>query len=102
MPKDRKRRLFVALDVLIVIERSSAHPVEYAIMLLVERDGAWHTVRTFDNAHSPEEHHEHRYVGAEKQEPIIAQGSVNDAMHGAEVKLLGGWGDIVRSWERTR
>jgi hypothetical protein len=36
------------------------------------------------------------------QEPIVTQGSVNDAMHGAEVKLLGGWGDIVRSWERTR
>ena len=42
MPKDRRRQLFVALDVLIVIERSSAHPVEYAIMLLVERDRAWH------------------------------------------------------------
>jgi len=41
-------------------------------------------------------------VGAEKQEPIVTQGSVNDAMHGAEVKLIGGWGDIVRSWERTR
>jgi hypothetical protein len=102
MSKDRIRQLFVALDVLIVIERSSVHPVEYAIMLLVERDGTWHTVRTFDNAHSPEEHHEHRYVGAEKQEPIVTRGSVNDAMHGAEVKLLGGWGDIVRSWERTR
>jgi hypothetical protein len=49
VPKDRTRQLFVALDVLIVIERSSAHPVEYA-----------------------------------------------------EVKLIGGWGDIVRSWERTR
>ncbi len=41
-------------------------------------------------------------LGAEKQEPIATQGSVNDAMHGAEVKLLGGWSDIVHSWERTR
>ncbi len=39
-------------------------------MLLVERDGEWHTVRTFDNAHDPTEHHEHRYVGSKKQEPI--------------------------------
>jgi hypothetical protein len=39
----------------IIVERSSTHPVEYAIVLLVERDGVWHTVRTFDNAHAPDE-----------------------------------------------
>jgi hypothetical protein len=63
MPKDRIRRYRLAPDVRVVIQRSSAHPVEYAIMLLVERDGEWHTVRTFDNAHDPTEHHEHRYIG---------------------------------------
>jgi hypothetical protein len=102
MPKDRTRRYRLAPDVLVVIQRSSAHPVEYAIVLLVERDGAWHTVRIFDNAHDPTEHHEHRFIGSEKQEPIVTRGSVNDAMHAAEVKLRGGWFDIVRSWENTR
>lgn len=102
MPKDRTRELFLASDVLVVVHRSSAHPVEYAIVLLVERDGGWHTVRTFDNAHAPEEHHEHRYVGAEKQTPVVTFGPINEAMRAAEVKLLGGWGDIVRSWENTR
>ncbi|HYM45951.1 MAG TPA: hypothetical protein VES65_07300 [Solirubrobacteraceae bacterium] len=102
MPKDRQRELFLAPDVLVVIQRSSAHPVEYAIMLLVERDGEWHTVRTFDNAHAPDEHHEHRYVGSEKQAPIVTLGPANDAMHAVEVKLRGGWSDIVRSWENTR
>jgi hypothetical protein len=71
-------------------------------VLLVDRDGEWHTVRTFDNAHAPEEHHEHRYVGSEKQAPTVTHGSVNEAMNAAEIKLLGGWGDIVRSWENTR
>lgn len=42
-----------------VVERSSTHPVEYAITLIVQRDGAWHAVRVFDNAHDPDEHHEH-------------------------------------------
>jgi hypothetical protein len=46
MPKDRIRRYRLAADVRVVIQRSSAHPVEYAIVLLVERDGEWHTVRT--------------------------------------------------------
>jgi len=48
---------------------------------LVGRDGEWHTVRTFDNAHDPTEHHEHRYVGSEKQAPFVTHGPVNDAMH---------------------
>lgn len=87
MPKDRIRELLLALDVLVVIRRSSAHPIEYAIILLVERNGTWHTVRTFDNAHAPEEHHEHRYVGSEKQAPVVTHGPVNDAMHAVEIKL---------------
>lgn len=102
MPKDRRRRIRLANDAFLVIERSSAHPVEYAMVLLVERGGEWQTVRMFDNAHHPEEHHEHRYVGAEKQAPIVTLGSVNDAMHAAETKIRAGWSDIVRSWESAR
>lgn len=71
-------------------------------MLLLRRGGMWHTVRTFDNAHNAEEHHEHRYVGSEKQVPIITHGPVNDAMRAAEVRLLEGWSDIVDEWEGTR
>jgi hypothetical protein len=85
-----------------LVERSSTHPVEYAIVLLVERGGVWHTVRTFDNAHTADEHHEHHYVGSEKQPPILTHGPSNEAMRAAEIKLLEGWSDIVRSWESTR
>jgi hypothetical protein len=67
------RRRF-ASDIVMVVERSSVHPIEYAIVLLVERDGTSHAVRTFDNAHDPLEHHEHRYIGPEKQLPIITHG----------------------------
>jgi hypothetical protein len=82
--------------------RSSTHPVEYVIVLLVRREGRWHTVRTFDNAHAPEEHHEHRYVGADKQPPTVTYGPVNEAMHGAILTLERSWPDIVGSWESTR
>jgi len=85
-----------------VVERSSEHPVEYAIVLLVLRDGRWRTARTFDNAHGPSEHHEHAYVGPEKQSPIVTHGSVNDAMHAAELKLLREWRDIVQGWENRQ
>jgi hypothetical protein len=101
MPKDRRRRRRLARDVRIVMERTSSHPIEYAIMLVVRRDGRWHTVRTFDNAHDRQEHHEHRYVGSEKQPPTVVHGPVNEVMHAAELKLLGGWRDIVDEWEHT-
>jgi hypothetical protein len=39
MPKDRQRELFLAPDVLVMLQRSSTHPLEYAIVLLVEREG---------------------------------------------------------------
>ena len=42
------------------------------------------------------------YVPNECEVEMVDERSVNDAIHSAEVKLLGGWGDIVRSWERTR
>jgi hypothetical protein len=40
-------------------------------------------------------------IGSEKQAPIVTHGSVNDAMNAVEIKLSGGWSDIVRSWENT-
>lgn len=52
-------------------------------------------------AHGSTEHHEHRYVADEKQEPTVTHGAVNEAMHAAEVKLLDGWSDIVSEWEAT-
>jgi len=101
-PKDRNREERPRPDVRIRIMRSSAHPVEYAILLLVRRGGRWYTVRTFDNAHGPEEHHEHHYIGEDKQPPTVTAGPVNDAMHAAIVTLRRSWADIVRSWEHTR
>jgi hypothetical protein len=59
-------------------------------------------VRTFDNAHDPSEHHEHAYVGLEKQSPIVTYGPVNDAMYAAELKLLSDWRDIVHAWEHMQ
>jgi hypothetical protein len=102
MTKDRTRRRFLASDVQLVVERSSEHPVEYAIVLLALRDGRWRTVRTFDNAHGPSEHHEHEYVGEKKQPPTVTHGPANDAMHAAELKLLREWRDIVHGWEHRQ
>jgi hypothetical protein len=100
--KDRQRELL--LDdgkSRIVIRRSSSHPVEYAIVLVHEYDGADRTVRSYDNAHAVDEHHEHRYIRTEKQPPTITDGTVNDAMASALRRLRQHWRAYVDEWKGT-
>lgn len=99
--KDRRRT--DDLDDLnqIVITRSSAHPVTYAITLVTTWKGRRYAVRTFDNAHIADEHHEHVYIGEAKQPPTITRGEVNEAMHRAIEKIEGNWRSYVDEWRRT-
>jgi hypothetical protein len=99
--KDRERYWPLAAGVRLYYQRSSAHPVEYAITLRVLRDGRWQTIHLFDNSHGVEQHHEHRYVGSCKQAPVVSHGAVNTAMNAAMEKLHTIWPEIVDAWERT-
>lgn len=101
-PKDRDDWRRLASDVRMRTLRSSTHPIEYAIVLVVLREGRLHTVRVFDNSHGPEEHHEHRFRGGEKLPPTITYGPVNSAFNAAETKILRHWHAMVLIWERTR
>lgn len=100
--KDRSWTQGLVDGVVLVYERSSVHPLEYAITLRTWRDGCWHTIHLFDNAHAVEEHHEHRYVGGVKQPPRITEGPTNPAMAHAMSILISSWPEIVRAWEQTR
>lgn len=54
----------------IVYRRSSARPIEYAILLQVHTPGGWETRIVADNSHVDrhvDEHHCHRYLDGEKQ-----------------------------------
>lgn len=70
----------------IVYRRSSARPVEYAIMLQVRGTSGWETRVVADNSHADrhvDEHHCHRYLGSQKQpaEPLpFSVADTNDAM----------------------
>jgi hypothetical protein len=62
-------------DIQIVYRRSSARPVEYAILLQVRGAKGWETRIVADNSHADrhvDEHHCHRYLEGEKQaaEPL--------------------------------
>ncbi len=101
-PKDRDGWRRLAPDVWMRTLRSSTHPIEYATILVVLREGRLHNVRVFDNSHGPEEHHEHRFRSDEKLPPTITYGPVNSPLNAAETKIMRHWRAMVLSWERTR
>lgn len=99
---DRERFWDLADDVRVFYQRTSAHPVEYAITLRVLRGGRWRTIHLFDNAHGVDEHHEHGYVASCKQPPIIRDCDTNTAMAVALEKLFTTWRQILDAWEHAR
>jgi hypothetical protein len=78
-------------DAQIVYRRSSARPVEYAILLQVRGPNGWETWIVADNSHADRqvaEHHFHRYLDGEKQpaEPLpFIVSNTDDAM----AKIIG-------------
>lgn len=70
-------------------------------MLRVLDEGRYRTIHLFDNAHGEAEHHEHAYIGFEKQPPMaIWHGDWREAMDGALVKLVAQWADILDDWKQ--
>lgn len=102
MVDKRQWRIELAVDTAIIAKRSMRRPFIYSIVLLVERGGLWQAVCTFDNAHNVREHHDHRYVGSERQEPIVTYGPETTAMAEVLLRLGSEWADMVSAWDRTR
>ena len=88
-------------DAQIVYLRSSARPVEYAIMLQVRGAENWETRLVADNSHADrhvDEHHWHRYLEGEKQpaEPLpFAVSGTNDAMAKLIRWLADNWTELT-------
>lgn len=103
MDKDREsvHPVIGADDAQIVYLRSSARPVEYAIMLQTRGAEGWETQVVADNSHVDrhvDEHHWHRYLDGEKQlaEPLpFAVSDTNDAMAKIIRWLAENWTELI-------
>lgn len=103
MDKDRESVHPVAgtEDVQILYRRSSARPVEYAILLQVRAATGWETRIVADNSHADrhvDEHHCHRYLAGEKQEAEPLPFEVfdtNDAMAKIIRWLADNWRELI-------
>ncbi|HEX4306450.1 MAG TPA: hypothetical protein VHZ54_10455 [Solirubrobacterales bacterium] len=99
-----EREIFIDLttDLRIRYRRSAPPPpVSYAITLEVLEDGRWETIRLWDNAHDPDEHHEHVYRRADGKQPavLIPHATVNAAMADAIGSARRRGREHMRQWK---
>ena len=80
----------------------SAWSRRYSVVLRAYRQGVWHPVKVFDNSHGERQHHEHSYLGEVKQDPIVTDGTPNEALGRALQKVKDNWRMDVDAWEEAR
>jgi len=99
---DWPREVFVDIepDIRIRYGRSERPPIRYAIVLETHVDGDWTAIHLWDNAHRPDEHHEHEYTRSEgKRDPHVhVFDSVNHAMAAAMTRAAQDWKTILDNW----
>jgi hypothetical protein len=88
----------LASDARVLVELGGRPLARYAVMLQLQIEGHWQTIRLLDNAHGS--HDMHRYTGAEKQPAErFAEGSVNEVAPMAIRYLINHWEAIAESWK---
>ena len=97
------REIFIDIepDVRIRYRRSEPPPpILYAVTLEVFDAGAGTTIRLWDNADAPDEHHEHEYTrSAGKQSPhTLNLATENEAMAAAILKARAEWEAMLTAW----
>jgi hypothetical protein len=88
----------LSADARILIHLEGRPMNSYAVMLQLQIEGQWQTIRLFDNAHG--DHDMHRYTGSEKQpaEPF-SEGAPSKVAPEAIRHLIDHWEAIAESWK---
>jgi hypothetical protein len=88
----------LARDARIFIDLRGRPLERYAVMLQLQIEGRWQTIRLLDNAHG--EHDMHRYTGTEKQlAERFAEGTARQVAPMAIQYLADNWKAIAKSWK---
>jgi hypothetical protein len=77
----------------------SGRPIErYSVVLMAFEDGAWQTIRIYDNHLGT--HHMHRYTrqGGKQPDAPFHTGPINEAIPAAIAHLKAHWEAIIESW----
>ncbi len=74
--------------------------VSYAIVLVSYHQGAWHTIRVYDNAHGRNEMHRHTLRGGKQPGEQFTASSYGEAMRSARMEILAEYEMMIEAWRR--
>jgi hypothetical protein len=99
VPYERTIEIALASNVRIQFNQAGRPIGRYSIVLLVLVNGAWETIRVYDNHLGT--HHLHRYTRSSgKQDAAPFQsGPTNEAIPAAIAHLKDHWQAIIESWD---
>jgi hypothetical protein len=84
------------LVVWFLTERASV--ISYSVVLLALHEGAWHTVRVYDNAHGANEMHRYTVAGGKQPAEPVHAGEAGEAMRSARDEVLAGYEKMIEAW----
>lgn len=98
MPYERTIEIRIGEGVRVLFSYSGRPISRYAVVLVAFEDGAWQTIRVFDNHLGS--HHMHRYTrkGGKQPEAPFHSGPTNEAIPAAIDHLKAHWEAIIESW----
>jgi hypothetical protein len=88
----------VAIDVRFFTQHGEID--DYAVVLLVEEQGEWHSVRVYDNAHQTNDMHRYNREGEKQPAETFHEGSASEALQGAIETIRSGYSEMIESWRR--
>lgn len=99
MPYERTIEIQVKEGVVVRLSQSGRPIERYSVILLALIDGAWETIRVYDN--HLDTHHMHRYTrkGGKQPETPFHHGSTSEAIPAAIAHLKAHWEAIIESWK---
>jgi hypothetical protein len=99
VPYERTIEIQVKEGVVVRLSQTGRPIERYSVILLALIDGAWETIRVYDNHLGT--HHMHRYTrkAGKHPETPFHQGSTNEAIPAAIAHLKAHWEAIIESWK---
>lgn len=88
------------IEILVEFKTERGEVTGYTVLLRAHRDGQWHEVRVWDNAHGTNEMH--RYTRGSGKQPavIFHRGSFAEGYRAAYADARSNYQEIVDGWDR--
>ena len=86
-------------EVLVWFVTERGKVVSYSVVLVAQHQGAWHTIRVYDNAHGQNEVHRHTLAGGKQSAESFLPGDFGEAMRAAQAEVLARYDKMIEAWQ---